>query len=483
MKKSIQPKKLIPKAFQTETRRKHNRAAEHTKTYVSSEISLQQSISLKSEGDSIVAPATPAGRGGISIIRISGPDVKKIAAQILGSVPKPRHAKLVNFLDSEQKIIDQGLALYFPAPNSFTGEDVLELHGHGGPVVQDLLLQRILELGVKLARPGEFTERAFLNGKIDLTQAEATVDLINANSNQAAHSALQSLQGNFSQQINQLLAALTKLRVYIEAAIDFTEEEIDYLSKNEIAKQFADLLAHLNKIKHEAQQGSLLREGISVVIAGKPNVGKSSLLNYLCGHDSAIVTPVAGTTRDVLKEYINLDGLPLHIIDTAGLRVSTDLIEAEGIKRAWHELEKSNFILLLIDNDELDLKPYAKFSEKLIIVRNKIDLIPTTLKQNIIPISVKTGAGIAQLKKHIQTKAGFNNTAEGKFSARRRHLDALDKTEQFLLTAQQHCSKNAALEITAEELRQAQNALGEITGAFYSEDLLGKIFSEFCVGK
>ncbi len=432
--------------------------------------------------DTIAAQTTPPGRGGVGVIRISGQKVKEIATKILGVIPKPRYVHFSVFLDANKEIIDQGLALYFPAPNSFTGEDVLELQGHGGPVILDCLLRRILELGAKLAEPGEFSKRAFLNDKIDLAQAESIADLINASSEQAAYSAMRSLQGKFSEKINLLIESLINLRMYVEEAVDFPEEEIDYISEQKITKQLENILATLDAVQKNAKQGALLQEGVSVVIIGKPNVGKSSLLNYLCGKDSAIVTHIPGTTRDVLREYINIDGLPLHIIDTAGLRESFDLVEQEGIKRTWQEMQRADFILLMTDEDKIDINYFKDFLDKLIVVRNKIDL--TKYKAHIekekIFISIKTGAGLELLKNYLKTNVGFNAEATGNFIARRRHLEALKKAEQFLLDGQQQIH---ALELLAEDLRQAQNSLGEITGKFYPDDLLDRIFSGFCIGK
>ena len=453
--------------------------------------------------DVIVAQATVVGAGGVGIIRISGPSigVKDLMTHFLGKKIKPNVACFANFFGKDQQIIDQGLALYFSAPHSFTGEDVLELQAHGSQIVLNNLLARAVELGARPARPGEFSERAFLNNKIDLTQAEAICDLINATSQQAAHLALGSLQGEFSKHINALLEQLIQLRVEVESAIDFIEEEINFISLPVIAKKIAALIATLKTIYDSAQHGVLMQEGISIVITGRPNVGKSSLLNWLCGYDCAIVTSIPGTTRDVLREYINLDGLPVHIIDTAGLRDSTDQIEQEGIKRARQEIKKADLVLLMTDSDS-DCHPRLihrhpreggdllgpdsrlRGNDNVIIVRNKIDLKrPTELvydsNLDVVYISVKTGEGLNVLKDCIKAKAGFNMGAEGKFMARRRHLEALNKVAQFLCQAQQQNN----IELLAEDLRQAQNSLGEITGKFYTDDLLGKIFSTFCVGK
>lgn len=447
---------------------------------------------IKGEGykyPTIVAQATPVGTGGIGIIRISGDKVKKIILQILGTELKPREAHLANFYNKNKELIDSGLALYFPKPHSFTGEDVLELHVHGSQIVIDLLLRRILELGAQLAEPGEFTKRAFLNNKIDLTQAEAICDLITSSSEQAAFLATKSLQGEFAKYINALLQELISLRINVESAIDFTEEEIDFISQSQIIEKVSGMLITLKTIYQNAQQGVLLQEGINVVIAGEPNVGKSSLLNWFCGYDCAIVTPIPGTTRDVLREYINLDGLPLHIIDTAGLRHSSDQIEQEGIKRAWQEIEKADFIILLTDKDEINLDVYQKTLNKIIVVRNKIDLsnqsaaIINKGRTDIIYVSIKTGEGLNLLKKYLKSKVGYNTKIEGKFIARRRHLEALSKVEQFLIQARQHADNQKILDLLAEDLRQAQNSLAEITGKFYTDDLLDKIFSTFCIGK
>lgn len=446
-----------------------------------------------SRNTTITAIATPPGKGGVAIIRISGVKVPEIAQQLLGFLPKPRYAQYSSFFNEQKEMIDQGLALYFPAPNSFTGEDVLELHGHGGPVIQDCLLRAILQAGACLAKPGEFSERAFLNNKLDLSQAEAIADLIDAGSEQAARAALRSLQGEFSQQINNLLERLIHLRLYIEAALDFPEEEIDFLGNENIKQQLQDLLDDLQKIFNAAQQGTLLREGMNIVIAGPPNAGKSSLLNALSGRETAIVTNIPGTTRDVLRDVIQIDGLPLHVIDTAGLRESKDQVEQEGIRRTYQEIEKADRILLVIDstNDlnlaELLIDP--SHAKKTTIIRNKIDLLnkdPVISKESdqvSISLSVKTGSGLNLLKEHLKDCLGFVVNAEGNFSARRRHLDAINRAEQAILNGQAQLNAHRAGELLAEDLRQAQQALGEITGEFTADDLLGKIFSSFCIGK
>ncbi|MES2218747.1 MAG: tRNA uridine-5-carboxymethylaminomethyl(34) synthesis GTPase MnmE [Pseudomonadota bacterium] len=442
--------------------------------------------------DTIVALATPAGRGGIAVVRVSGPIVTKIAHQLLNRLPKPRTATLSVFVDQQQNPLDEGIALYFPAPNSFTGEDVLELQGHGGPAVIDLLIQAILQSGARMARPGEFTERAFLNDKIDLAQAEAIADLIDAVSAQAARSALRSLQGEFSARINQLVEMLIRLRMYVEAAIDFVEEEINFLADTQISTQLASITDSLKEVLNSATQGSLLREGITIVIAGEPNVGKSSLLNYLSGKDTAIVTDIPGTTRDLLREQINIDGMPIHIIDTAGLRDSDDPIEQEGMRRAQREIVQADLVLLLQDASKPHAVPAAiptTARQRVITVKNKIDLtndapaIHTDHGKTSITLSAKTGAGMELLTGHIKASVGLTENNEGIFSARRRHLDALARAQEFLQCGYHQLTANRAGELLAEDLRQAQFALAEITGEFRADDLLGRIFSSFCIGK
>lgn len=441
--------------------------------------------------DTIAAIATPPGRGGVGIIRVSGPLAKNISEKILGKVPKPRFADYLPFVDQNNETIDSGLALYFVAPNSFTGEDVLELQGHGGPVVMDLLLQRIISLGARVANPGEFSERAFLNDKVDLAQAEAIADLIEAGSEQAAKSAVKSLQGEFSQCIDDSVEALTHLRMYVEAAIDFPEEEIDFLSDGHVTKSLENILSDMESIFSSAQQGVLLRDGMRVVLIGQPNTGKSSLLNALAGRDSAIVTHIAGTTRDVLREEINIDGMPLHVIDTAGLRESADVVEQEGIKRTWIEIEQADRALLLVDDKTGITAEDEKIRQKLpkslevTIVRNKIDLSKSIAaeKNNEIALSAKSGEGVDLLREHLKKIMGYTGLTEGVFLARRRHLDALIRAKEFVLNGQKQLQESKAGELLAEDLRQAQHALGEITGHVSSDALLGKIFSSFCIGK
>lgn len=441
--------------------------------------------------DTIAAIATPPGRGGVGIIRVSGPLAKTIAKTVLGKIPQPRFADYLDFLDQNNEVIDSGLALYFVGPNSFTGEDVLELQGHGGPVVMDLLLQRVINLGARIAQPGEFSERAFLNDKVDLAQAEAIADLIEAGSEQAAKSAVKSLQGEFSRWIEESVEALTHLRMYVEAAIDFPEEEIDFLSDGHVTSSLKNILEEMDKIFASAQQGVLLRDGMRVVLIGQPNTGKSSLLNVLAGRDSAIVTNIAGTTRDVLREEINIDGMPLHVIDTAGLRESSDIVEQEGIKRTWIEIEQADRALLLVDDKfgitEGDDKIRQKLpkSLKVTLIHNKIDLSnsPASIKEKEIALSAKTGEGIDLLRDHLKKIMGYTGLTEGVFLARRRHLDALIRAKEFVLNGQAQLQESKAGELLAEDLRQAQHALGEITGFVSSDELLGRIFSSFCIGK
>lgn len=450
--------------------------------------------------DTIAAIATATGRGGVGIVRVSGPKATLVAKQLLRIKLQPRHAHYCDFSSSKGDVLDQGIALFFPGPNSFTGEDVLELQGHGGPVILDLLLREITQLGIRLARPGEFSERAFLNDKLDLAQAEAIADLIDATSEQAARNALHSLQGAFSKRIHELVEALIYLRIYVEASIDFPEEEIDFLSDGKVARDLDGIIERLQQVFKEARQGVLVRDGMRVVIAGRPNAGKSSLLNALSGRESAIVTSIEGTTRDVLREHIHIDGMPLHIIDTAGLRESPDEVEQIGIQRAWQEIQQADRVLLLIDSRQNQLTDpheiWPEFVEKLqdkskiTLVRNKIDLseeaaglFESNSGDLYIGISAATGAGIDALKEHLKTIMGFSESSEGGFTARRRHLDALERANSFLASGKAQLQGYAAGELLAEDLRHAQNALSEITGEFTSDDLLGRIFSSFCIGK
>lgn len=443
------------------------------------------------QSDTIVAIATALGRGGVGIVRLSGPQVPIIATHILGTLPKPRFATHRQFLAADQSVLDDGIALYFPAPHSFTGEDVLELQGHGGRVVLDMIVKRCLELGARLARPGEFSERAFLNDKLDLAQAEAIADLIDSSSEQAARSALRSLQGEFSQAVNRLLQELIELRVYIEAALDFPDEEIDFLADQAVTDRLERIKSQLSTIFQKARQGSLLREGMHLVIVGRPNAGKSSLLNALAGQETAIVTDIAGTTRDVLRERINLEGMPLHIVDTAGLRESTDPVEQIGIERAWREVEKADLILLLVDDtqaeDAENAAIVARLPERLprLTVHNKVDLSGKVAgkHEGQLYISAKQGLGIEELKAELKDRMGFQGEQEDTFIARRRHLQALEDTQQAVERAEYQLRVFNAGELMAEELRIAQEALGQITGKFTPDDLLGVIFSSFCIGK
>jgi tRNA modification GTPase len=442
--------------------------------------------------DTIAAIATPPGNGGVGIIRISGTLVTEIAKQLLNKSLIPRHALFSSFIDDDGSVIDSGISLYFPAPASYTGEDILELQGHGGSVVLDMLLRRVISLGARLANPGEFTERAFINNKLDLAQAEAVADLIESSTEQSVRSAQKSMQGVFSAQINELVNELTELRIYVEAAIDFVDEEIDFLTDGVVENRIVRLLQSIRKIQKTAQQGRLLRDGMTVVLAGKPNVGKSSLLNALAGHEAAIVTDIAGTTRDVLRERIQLDGMPLHIIDTAGLRESDNSIEKEGIRRAHEEIRKADKILLLIDAREPETRDLLKtLPTNIDITRiyNKIDLlgIAPEIKQTengySCYLSIKTGEGMDLLKQHLKQSVGFNESTDNVFIARRRHIEALRKGYEFVQSALNQLQVSQAGELVAEDLRQAQMSLAEITGTVTSDDLLGKIFSSFCIGK
>ncbi|WP_105888087.1 tRNA uridine-5-carboxymethylaminomethyl(34) synthesis GTPase MnmE [Haemophilus influenzae] len=450
--------------------------------------------------ETIVAQATAPGRGGIGILRVSGPLATKAAQAILGKCPKPRMADYLPFKDADGTILDQGIALYFKSPNSFTGEDVLELQGHGGQVVLDLLLKHILQIdGIRLARPGEFSEQAFLNDKLDLAQAEAIADLIDATSEQAARSALKSLQGEFSKKVNELVDSVIYLRTYVEASIDFPDEEIDFLADGKIEANLRGIINQLEDVRAEAKQGSILREGMKVVIAGRPNAGKSSLLNALAGREAAIVTDIAGTTRDVLREHIHIDGMPLHIIDTAGLRDATDEVERIGISRAWTEIEQADRIILMLDSSDPESADLSKVRSEFLaklpstlpvtIVRNKIDLNGEQASESeqggyqIISLSAQTHDGVQLLREHLKQAMGFQTGIEGGFLARRRHLDALEKAAEHLQIGLVQLTEFHAGELLAEELRLVQSYLSEITGQFTSDDLLGSIFSSFCIGK
>jgi len=439
----------------------------------------------------IAAIATPPGRGGIGIVRVSGPQASRIAAALLGGVPAPRHATHAAFRDDEGHPIDRGLALYFPAPHSYTGEDVLELHGHGGPAILDLLLARVLALGAERARPGEFTERAFLNGKLDLAQAEAVADLIASGSAAAARAATRSLEGEFSRRATVLTDRLAELRAQIEAALDFAEEEIDFLADEALLARVRALLADCEALARAAHRGRALRDGLTLVLAGAPNAGKSSLLNALSATDSAIVSETPGTTRDVLREHIELDGLPLTVLDTAGLRESGDAIETEGVRRAQAAMGRADRVLLVVDDATTGAGQIAALRAQVpgeaacTLIYNKIDLTgraPGAIGPGAFALSVRSGAGLDALRAHLKSCAGLDGAAEGSFSARARHLDALGRARAHLEQAQARLATRAG-ELAAEELRRAQACLGEITGEFTTEDLLGKIFAEFCIGK
>jgi tRNA modification GTPase len=449
-----------------------------------------------SHPDTIVAAATPPGRGGVGVVRVSGPKAPQIAATLVGDLPQARHATLARFLDAGGDPIDIGLALFFPAPHSYTGEHVIELQGHGGPVTVERLIERCLELGARRARPGEFTERAFHNEKIDLAQAEAVADLIDAGSREAARAAMRSLQGEFSSMVQGLTDALIDLRTYVEAAIDFPEEEVDFLADAELAERLATVRQHFDGVAQAARQGRLLRDGLTVVIAGRPNAGKSSLLNRLAGYDAAIVTEVPGTTRDVLRERIDIDGLPLHVLDTAGLRDSHDLVELEGMRRATAEMTRADRVLFVIDSATDPLG--AAFREErdrlppdvpVTLVFNKIDLgagLPvadTISGPPRLHVSATSGAGLDELRTHLKECVQFQTAGNGSISARRRHLEALARARECVESAARELAERRAGELVAEELRAAQRALEEITGVFSADDLLGRIFGSFCIGK
>jgi tRNA modification GTPase len=444
---------------------------------------------MTAPADTIVAAATPPGRGGIGIVRISGPAVRAIAAAMLGIAPAPRHATLADFLDAAGEPIDAGLALFFPAPHSFTGEDVLELHGHGGPVVMDLLAARAIELGARPARAGEFTERAFHNDKLDLAQAEAIADLIDAGSAQAARAALRSLAGDFSRETEELAALVVQLRVFVEAAIDFPDEDVELLASEEVRARLEDIGRRFDRVSRAAATGRALRDGLYVVIAGRPNAGKSSLLNALAGFDAAIVTEIPGTTRDLLRERIHVDGLPIHIVDTAGLRDTADAIEVEGVRRARAEAARADLVLYVVDAlrglDDADSAAIPS-GKAAVIVWNKTDLpqaMPAPAGARVVAVSALTGAGMPALRDQLKSAAGYQGVEGSVFTARRRHIDALARARSLFELAEARLGERSSFELVAEELRQAQRALGEITGEMTSDDLLGAIFGQFCIGK
>jgi tRNA modification GTPase len=455
--------------------------------------------------DTIAAVATAPGQGGIGIVRLSGPDAHGIARAVCGATLPPRHARYSEFRDAAGELMDTGIALYFPAPASFTGEDVVELQGHGGPAVLELVLGCCCRLGARMAEPGEFSRRAFLNDKIDLAQAEAIADLIAATTESGVRSANRSLQGEFSRQIRILIDQVTSLRVYVEASIDFPEEEIDFIEQGQVIDRVKAIAAQLDTVIREAKQGRILRDGMKLVIAGRPNAGKSSLLNALSGEDSAIVTPIEGTTRDVLREHIQIDGMPLHIVDTAGLRESSDLVEQEGIQRAWREMATADHVLLVIDDSNRqdrsasvaalwpELRERIPSVVPVTIIHNKCDLTGQTPgvesetdsqgASAIVTLSAKTGAGLELLRQHLKNAMGYQGQSSHGFMARQRHLDALERAKASLAEGLAQLLSQGAGELLAEDLRRCHNQLGEITGDVSPDELLGKIFSSFCIGK
>ncbi|WMY95954.1 MAG: tRNA uridine-5-carboxymethylaminomethyl(34) synthesis GTPase MnmE [Arsenophonus sp.] len=451
--------------------------------------------------DTIIAQATPIGRGGIGILRISGPKVIEIAKCFLGKVPQPRYADYLSFYNKKGHLLDKIVAIYFASPYSFTGEDILELHGHGGRIILDLLLQEILQIDeVRIAKPGEFSQRAFLNEKIDLTQAEAIADIIDANNEAAARSAVNSLQGVFSKHIHKIVEALINLRIYIEAAIDFPDEKINFLSKNKIKLELNQLISDVKSIARKASQSNLFREGIKIVIAGPPNTGKSSLFNVLSGYETAIVTDIAGTTRDVLREHINIESMPFNIVDTAGLREATDEVEKIGIERAWKEIHGANHILFMIDSTKTKIQEteeiVLKFLHKLpkilpiTVVRNKVDITNEPIGMTkigdffMIRLSVCKKKGINLLRHHLKKIfSKLHQNFDGQFLARNRHIQAINVALGHLKQANQQLIIFNAIDLLAEELRLAHISLNEITGKFTSDDLLSEIFSNFCIGK
>ncbi len=443
---------------------------------------------MTSATDTIVAAATPPGVGGIGIVRVSGDQVEVIARAVLGSLPEPRTASRKTFRNESGQKLDAGVALYFPAPASFTGESVLELHGHGGPLVMSSIVEAVVEMGARRAEAGEFSKRAFLNNKLDLVQAEAIADLINAGTSQAARAALRSLTGAFSNAVKALAEQLIRVRIHVEAAIDFPEEEIDFLSDDLLLRRLDECADAFALLKEQAGHGRVLRDGFQIVIVGKPNVGKSSLLNLLSGQDAAIVTEVAGTTRDILREQIDIDGLAVELVDTAGLREDPDRVEAEGIRRARKAMQSADAVLWIQDATETveaELNETVPAGVPVTVVRNKIDLCESqpTMVDGVIGLSAKTGDGLPALRQHIRKLAGYENMGEGAFTARKRHLHALDRAAMHFATGRTALEETRAGELLAEELRLSHRALGEITGAVSSDDLLGRIFSEFCIGK
>ncbi len=454
---------------------------------------------MQNLSDTIAAIATAPGKGGVGIVRISGERAAKIGETIATVLPPPRYAEYRPLKNIAGETIDHGIVIYFKAPHSYTGEDVFEIQGHGGPVVLNLILQAAVALGARIAAPGEFTERAFINEKMDLAQAEAVADLIESTTEQAARAANRSLQGDFSKTIHALLDSLIHIRLYIEAALDFPEEEIDFLSDTQLHQRMQTLQTDMASVMKSVRQGQLLREGMTVVILGQPNAGKSSLLNALSGSDTAIVTDIAGTTRDVLQQQIHIDGLPLNIVDTAGLRETDDVVEVEGVKRAWRAVQDADRVLLLVDArkgiSEADQKIIAELPEDCDydVIYNKIDLLqdyPHNEQSRIIPdkhhtaiyLSAANNDGVDLLAQHLEKSIGYEQNSEGLFTARQRHVDALSIANQHISLAAEQLNASAG-ELAAEELRLAQEQLSKITGVFSNDDLLGEIFSSFCIGK
>ncbi len=448
---------------------------------------------MKTQGETIAAIATGPGAGGIGIVRLSGCNAHAISTTLIGRKPKPRYAHYCTFTEEDGSVLDRGLLLYFPAPHSFTGEDVVELQAHGSRVILSCLLDRVIQLGARQARAGEFSERAYLNGKIDLIQAEAIADLISSGSQAAARAAVRSLDGEFSRQVHGLTEAVVRLRVWIEAAIDFPEDEIDFLATPQLIDDLAATNARLDHLLAASRRGVRLADGLHVVIVGRPNVGKSSLLNALAASERAIVTDVPGTTRDLLRETIDLDGIGITLVDTAGLRDSDDAVEIEGIRRARDELQRSDLAVLVSNDSQLeqDLPLLAALptSAARIVIHNKIDLDAGTVRRDVIQglphlwLSARTGAGLELLVAELRKAAGFDEANNGAFSARARHVDAIERAKEHLQLAQVALCEQRAGELAAEELRQVQYALGEVTGDFSNEDLLGRIFADFCIGK
>jgi tRNA modification GTPase len=444
--------------------------------------------------DVIAAIATPPGRGGIGVVRVSGRNLQSLALKVAGCVPEPRHASLTRFHDENGRVIDQGIALYFPAPQSYTGEEILELQGHGGPAVMNLLLASCLSAGARLAQPGEFTLRAFLNNKLDLAQAESVADLIDASTEEAARCAIRSLQGEFSNTIHALVQALTDLRMLVEASLDFSEEEIEFVPGRELEVRLEHIRRQLEQVFSSARQGSLLREGIWIALVGQPNVGKSSLLNRLAGEEVAIVTEIPGTTRDVIRQAIEIEGVPLHFLDTAGLRETEDAIEKMGMARTRSAIDKASIILLVVDSrvgvtpEDRAILASLPAGLRLIVIHNKTDLLepaPSSATSTTdIRVSAKTGAGIELLRQRLLEMIGWQSSAgEGTFMARQRHLSALTAAQAHLEAACPLADGVDQVDLFAEELRLAQLVLSSITGEFSADDLLGEIFSRFCIGK